>query len=70
LRGLPAHLNTMLHILGWDSMPGLVLAGRPGQNAIRPGLNGAGPAQQLDRGVPGVARVSAHGCHPACGRLR
>jgi ABC-type transporter Mla MlaB component len=29
LRGLPAHLNTMLHILGWDSMPGLVLAGAP-----------------------------------------
>jgi hypothetical protein len=27
LHGLPAHLKTVLHILGWDSMPGLVLAG-------------------------------------------
>ena len=24
---LPAHLKTVLHILGWDSMPGLILAG-------------------------------------------
>lgn len=27
LHGLPAHLKTVLHILGWDCMPGLVLAG-------------------------------------------
>lgn len=27
LHGLPAHLKTVLQILGWDSMPGLVLAG-------------------------------------------
>jgi hypothetical protein len=27
LHGLPAPLETVLQILGWDSMPGLVLAG-------------------------------------------
>jgi anti-anti-sigma regulatory factor len=27
LHSLPAHLKTVLHILGWDSMPGLILAG-------------------------------------------
>jgi ABC-type transporter Mla MlaB component len=27
LHGLPAYLETVLQILGWDSMPGLVLAG-------------------------------------------
>jgi len=27
LHGLPAHLETVLQILGWDSMPGLVLGG-------------------------------------------
>jgi ABC-type transporter Mla MlaB component len=27
VHGLPAHLKTVLQILGWDSMPGLVLAG-------------------------------------------
>jgi hypothetical protein len=27
LHGLPAPLEAVLQILGWDSMPGLVLAG-------------------------------------------
>jgi anti-anti-sigma regulatory factor len=27
LHGLPAPLETVLQVLGWDSMPGLVLAG-------------------------------------------
>jgi hypothetical protein len=53
LHGLSAHLKTALHRLGWDSMPGLVLAGRPGQNAIlTPGASGSARSCPAGRPSP------------------
>jgi hypothetical protein len=39
LHGLPAHLQAVLRILGWDGTPGLVIGNKPSGLSPRP----AGP---------------------------
>jgi hypothetical protein len=52
LHGLASHLKTVLQILGWDSMPGLVLTGARDRT---PSLSGRQRSCQVMPGQPSSA---------------